>query len=54
VKVKLNPGLTNGFHAAFENRIFDRIRFIGNNLEKSESDGDDNHKKGEKNGNDEK
>jgi len=54
VKVKLNPGLTYSFHTAFKGSIFDGVRLTGDNLEKAESDGDENHKKSEKNGDDKK
>jgi hypothetical protein len=54
VKVKLNPGLADGLHAALEDRIFDGVWVIGNKADKSESDRDDNHEKSEENGSDEK
>jgi len=48
VKVKLNPGLAYGFHATLKDRILDGIGITGDNFEKPEDNGNDYHRKGEK------
>ena len=53
MKVKLNPGLADGLHAALKDGIFNGVWVIGDKADKSESDGDNNHEKGEENGSDE-
>ena len=54
VEVELNPGLACGFHATFKDGVFDGVGIVGDNFEKSEDNGDDDHCKSEKNGDNEK
>jgi hypothetical protein len=50
----LNPGFADGFHATLKDGIFDGVGVIGDDFEKSESDGEDDHKKSEENSYDKK
>jgi hypothetical protein len=54
VEIKLDPGFAYGFHTAFKDGTLDGIRITGDNFEKSEDNGDNDHKKGEKDNDDEK
>jgi hypothetical protein len=54
VEVELDPGLADGFHAAFKDGVFDGVGIIGNDFKKPEGDGNNYHEKSEKNSRDEK
>ena len=49
MEVKLNPGLPYSFHAAFKDGAFNGIGITGDNSKKPEDNGNNYHRKGEKN-----
>ena len=54
MEVELDPGLADGFHAAFKDGIFNGIGVMRDDFKKPEGDGNNYHEKSEKNSCDEK